>query len=76
MIFYGSTFSFWWLRSPVTHVTAGGQSHRIVRFQFNWLSWHTEPIWRPAFWFMEHVCGYHEGGFAAMHEESIYQFIK
>jgi hypothetical protein len=53
-----------------------GRDDRIVEFQFNRVSYHTQLIWLPAFWFMERVCGYREAGFAAMHEESIQRFAK
>ena len=74
---YVGTFSYWWLRSPVKTMTAkSGRQVRVVEFQFNKVSWHTQIIWLPAFWFMEHVCGYKESGFAAMYDESVQLYAK
>lgn len=53
-----------------------GSQLYIVEFQFNKVSWHTQIIWIPAFWFMEHVVGYEEAGFAAMYDQSIQRYVK
>jgi hypothetical protein len=60
MMLYIGTFSFWWLRSPVqTITTQSGQQVRIIKFQDDSrVYWYTQTIWIPAFWFMEHICGY------------------
>ena len=71
---YVGTFSYWWLSAPSKIVNWRGQRVRFVDFQFNTFSWHTEIMWLPAFWFVEHVCGYEPGGFAAMHEQSVQVF--
>ena len=74
---YIGTFSYWWLRSPVkTMTTKSGRQMRVVEFQFNKVSWPTYTIWVPAFWFMEHVCGYHEAGFMAMYDQSVLRYAK
>ncbi len=74
---YAGTFSYWWLRSPARTLTLkGGQQIYEVQFTFNWLSYHTEILWRPAFWFMEHVCGYEYVGLIAMYDQSIYIYSK
>lgn len=77
LLVYVSTFSYWWLRSPVKMTTTNSARQvRVVEFQFNKVSWHTQIIWVPAFWFMEHVCGYQEAGFAAMDDKSIMRYAK
>ena len=67
---YVTTFSSWWLGSPARVVVVDGREVRVVEFQFNWFSTRTEALWRPAFWFMESVCGYRQQGYIAMFEES------
>jgi hypothetical protein len=72
---YIGTFSYWWLSSPVKKATAkNGRAVRIVEFQFNKVSWYTQIIWIPAFWFMEHGVGYQEVGFVAMYDQSIMRY--
>ena len=73
---YVGVFSYWWLRSSSRLEAWQGKQVRVVEFQFNAVSWHTEPLWMPAFWFMEHVCGYERGGYAAMEEESVQSYAK
>ena len=73
---YVVVFSYWWLRSPSRVEAQQGKQVRIVEFQFNALSWHTEPLWIPAFWFMESVCGYEQGGYAAMEGQSVQLYVK
>lgn len=76
-LIYCATFSYWWLTSPVEEVTwKNGSRGRIVSFQYNWVSWHTQMIWIPAFWFMENVFGYERGGFAAMGHQSIMEYLR
>lgn len=76
-VIYCGTFSYWWLTSPSEEVTwKNGSQGRVVAFQFNRVSWHTHMIWLPAFWFMEKVVGYEAGGFAAMGDESIQEYLK
>jgi hypothetical protein len=77
LVAYVGTFSYWWLRSPVkTTTTKSGRQVRVVEFQFNKVSWRTQVVWLPAFWFMEHVRGYQEAGFVAMYDESIMRYAK
>ena len=74
---YVGTFSYWWQHSPVEHVTTSDGRHiRVVQFQFNKVSWHTQVIWLPAFAFMEHVYGYEKGGYAAMYDKSIMEYLR
>jgi hypothetical protein len=53
-----------------------GKQVRVVEFHYNSFFCHTETIWIPAFWFVENVCGYESGGFAAMEENSIQLYLK
>ena len=73
---YVGMFSYWWLRSPSRVETWQGRQVRVVEFQFNAVSWHTEPLWTPAFWFIEQICGYERGGYAAMEEQSVQLYAK
>lgn len=74
---YVGTFWYWWQRSPVEHFTTkSGRKVRVVQFQFNKISWHTQILWLPAFSFMKTALGYKEGGFAAMDEESVMEYLK
>jgi hypothetical protein len=74
---YVGIFWYWWQRSPVEHFTTkDGRMIRVVEFQFNRFSWHTQILWFPAFAFMKNAGGYKEGGFAPMYDESVMEFIK
>lgn len=73
---YTGTFSFWWLRSPARLEMFQGRRVHIVEFQFNSVSWRTESVWVPAFWFMEHVYGYEPDGFVAMGDDSVLTYSK
>ena len=74
---YVGTFWYWWQRSPVEHFTSKtGRKIRVVQFQFNAFSWHTQVLWIPAFQFMKSVCGYKEGGFVAMYEHSEIEYLR
>jgi hypothetical protein len=74
---YVGTFSYWWLSSPVSQFAAkDGRQYRVVEFQFNKVSFHTYFIWVPAFWYMEHVVGYHPAGFVASYDQSIQEYVK
>ncbi len=72
---YVGTFSFWWLTSPTRLEDFQRRRVRTVEFQFNSVSWRTEPFWAPAFWFMERVIGYEPGGLAAMEDHSILIYV-
>ena len=68
---YVGVFASWWLQSPSRLEMWQGKQVRVVEFQFNAISWHTEPLWTPAFWFVEEICGYEPGPYAAMEELSV-----
>jgi hypothetical protein len=73
---YIGVFSYWWFQSPVTSRTLGGKEVRIVQFHFNTLSWHTQLLWQPAFWFVERVSGYERGGYVALEENSVIEYLR
>jgi hypothetical protein len=73
---YVGTFSYWWFGSPAKVVPWKGKQVRIVEFHFNSFSWDTYDMWIPAFWFVEHICGYKRAGFAAMYQDSIQYYEK
>ena len=73
---YVALFASWWFRSPSRVVSVGGRNVHVVEFQFNWLSSRTEPLWTPAFWFMEHACGYSEQGYIALYDDSRIVYAK
>lgn len=73
---YVGVFSAWWGSAKVDTVTYNGKTVNIVQVRYNRFFWHTDPVWFLAFCFMEHVCGYQRGGFAAMEHESVIEFIK
>jgi hypothetical protein len=76
LLLYSAVFAFWWLRSPSRIEAYQSKQVRIVEFQFNAISCRTEPVWSPAFWFVEQVLGYERSGFAAMHDQSIQMYAK
>ena len=76
LVLYVSTFSYWWLTSPTKELVIQGHKVHEVQFTYNKVSYYTGPIWIPAFWFMQHVCGYEEVGFIAMYEKSIMVYSK
>jgi hypothetical protein len=73
---YIGIFSFWWLRSPSKNMVIQGQTIHEVQFAYNTISFHTYIFWAPAFWFMEHACGYEPVGYIAMEEKSIMVYVK
>lgn len=73
---YAGTFSYWWWSSPARVVAQDGGRVRIVEFTFNSVSWRTQEMWTPAFWFVEHLGGYQRAGFVAMYEDSVLWYVK
>ncbi|MEQ2008369.1 MAG: hypothetical protein ABMA26_16435 [Limisphaerales bacterium] len=53
-----------------------GKPVRIIQVRYNRFFWKTDPIWFPAFFFVQHVCGYERGGYAPMEHESVVEFVK
>jgi hypothetical protein len=76
LLLYSAVFAFWWLRSPSRVEIYQGKQVRIVEFQFNTVSWHTEPAWSPAFEFVEQVLGYEPSGYVARLEQSVQIYAK
>ena len=73
---YVGTFTVWWLGSPTEVYTENGKRVRYVNFQMTPFRWHTRPLWEPAFFFMEEVCGYRPVAMVAAEEHSIYTYAK
>ena len=76
LVTYVTVFYSWWVNSPVETKIVNGRTVRTVQVRYNRFFWHTDPIWYPAFLFMEHVCGYERGGYAPMEHESVMELIK
>jgi hypothetical protein len=74
---YVGTFSYWWQQSPrKLRMTKGGIQVEVVEFEFNKVSWHTQMLWFPAFWSMEHVFGYQQDSLLAMEEHSVVRYVR
>jgi hypothetical protein len=75
LVVYVGTFSFWWLTGKsMSEVKNGKQVREVEVHQCN-LMYLTQPIWDPAFWFMEHICGYRYNGYVAAYEDSVFLFV-
>lgn len=61
IVLYIGTFSYWWLRSETNTYPMGDRQRWEVHFEFNALTYHAAPVWAPAWWWMEKVCGYGYG---------------
>ena len=72
LVLYVSTFLYWWLAAKGSSLVSNGKQIRIIEVHQNRLMYHTQPIWEPAFWFMEHIFGYTYGGFSAAEENSAF----
>jgi hypothetical protein len=53
-----------------------GRRHVEVQLHQNDLMYHTQVLWMPAFWFMEHAAGFRRTGYIAAHEDSAFVFEK
>jgi len=73
---YVGVFSSWWLSAKRTVAVANGQRHVVVEVHQSELMYHTQPVWKPAFWFMEHVGGYRYTGYIAAMEDSAFVYEK
>ncbi|GEM_PF-3379763 len=70
--FYIGTFSCCWFLSPSSVGSWQGRKVHSVAFQTGI----DRKIWDPAFWFVEHVCGYENYESAGGIESSIFVFTK
>jgi hypothetical protein len=73
---YVGVFSYWWQSSPVRVYTERGRQVRDVDIHYNAVFWHTDVLWIPAFWWMEHVHGYRYVSVAAMEEQTIVTYSR
>src|ERR1035437_1681787 len=55
---YAGVFSSWWRSAPPRSEENDGKQVRIVQLHQNELMSLTQQLWEPAFWVVEHVCGY------------------
>jgi hypothetical protein len=53
-----------------------GVRRRAVEIHQTELMYLTQPMWRPAFCFMERVCGYRYSGYIAAGDDSAFIFEK
>ena len=72
LVIYAGVFSYWWISASSSVVGR----HDVVRVHESDLMYHTRPIWKPAFWIMEHVGGYRYVGYIAAYEDSGFLFAK
>ncbi len=73
---YVGVFSIWWLGAKRTVVYVAGHRQIAVEVHQNEFMYHTQPIWEPAFWFMEYVCGYKYAGYIPAKDESTFVYEK
>ncbi len=73
---YILTFTVWWLRCPRVTYVVQGQTVRVVESHGNSLPLDGEFLWYPAFWAVQHVCGYHPVGFAPTTDGDIVFWVR
>ena len=73
---YAGLFSFWWLTSKRESGMFHGKEIREVELHQNDLMSLTQPMWNPAFWFVERILGYDPPGYIAAMEDSAFVFTK
>jgi hypothetical protein len=71
---YVGLFSYWWLTAKRTVAVVSGQRQVVIIVHETDLMHHTEPIWKPAFWFMERVGGFRYAGYIAAMEDSAFVY--
>ncbi len=76
LVSYVGLFSCWWLTGKRTVAVVNGQRQVVVRVRQTDFMYHTQPIWDPAFWFMEHAGGYRYAGYIAAMEDSAFVYAK
>ena len=74
LVAYVGLFSYWWLSAKRSVAFVNGKRQVAVRVHQTAFMSHTQPIWNPAFWFMEHVGGYRCGGYIAAMEDSAFVY--
>jgi len=73
---YVGVFGYWWMSAKRTVTFVNGQRQVVVEVHQNDLMYHTQPIWKPAFWFMQHVGGYRYAGYVAAMKDSAFVYEK
>jgi hypothetical protein len=73
---YVGVFSIWWLEAKRTVCYVDGHRQVAVEVHQNAFMHHTQPLWEPAFWFMEHCCGYHYAGYVPGKEDAAFVYEK
>ena len=73
---YVGVFSYRWMSAKRTVAAVNGRRHVEVQVHQGDLMYHTESVWKPAFWFMEHVGGYRYVGYIAAMEDSALVYEK
>ena len=76
LVLYVAVFSCWWMSAKRKPVFIKGQWHVEVQVHQSSLMYYTQPVWKPAFWFVEHVGGYQYAGYTAAMEDSAFVFEK
>ena len=78
IVLYIGMFSYWWLRSETNTYPMGDRQRWEVRFEFNALTYHAAPVWAPAWWWMQKVCGYGYGdwGIGPLASDTICTYAK
>ena len=76
VVIYISVFGYWWIGSKHESAVVNGKQMHGVRLHQSDLMSMTQPVWKPAFWFMESVCGYRYVGYVAEGEDSAFLFEK
>jgi len=76
VLVYSATFTYKWRTSPVEKRLVAGREICYVQFHFNAFFWRTQILWSPAFWFVEHVCGYEFVSYIPLEQDSIVEYAK
>ena len=76
VLLYVGFWSYRWSTAKRRVFTADGKQITEVLVCEGDLIYYTRPVWRPAFWCMEHWFGYQYAGYLAMREDSAFAFYK
>lgn len=63
-LFYIGPFIMWWLRCPRIEQQINDQWIEVVECEGRTAPLGSLQLWTPAFWFIDHLCGYRLVGFA------------
>lgn len=75
-IVYVGVFTYWWTTSKTEEAVENGVRLSAVEVHQSELMYLTQPMWEPAFCFMERVRGYRYVGYIAAMEDSAFCFEK